>query len=203
MPPLPFWSFIDPLINLISHPCLELPESWFKREPPPTCQRPYLNSLVAIYHCWLIPGSWSQPCLSSLTQCYSHSAPLRPCPGKRCPVPRHALPSLTILAFPSFLLVPPWPSFFFFCCCLFSSQKYFLGDALWNILQARTLEWVAISFSNAWKWKVKVVSQSCPSLGDPMDCSPPGSSVHGLFQARVLEWGAIAFSFMEYREYKI
>ena len=38
------------------------------------------------------------------------------------------------------------------------------------------------------------VAQSCPSLSDPMDCSPPGSSVHGIFQARVLEWGAIAFS---------
>ena len=38
------------------------------------------------------------------------------------------------------------------------------------------------------------VSQSCPPLRNPMDCSPPGSSVHGIFQARVLEWGAIAFS---------
>ena len=39
------------------------------------------------------------------------------------------------------------------------------------------------------------VVQSCPTLSDdPMDCSPPGSSVHGVFQARVLEWGAIAFS---------
>ena len=36
--------------------------------------------------------------------------------------------------------------------------------------------------------------QSCPTLCDPMDCSLPGSSVHGIFQARVLEWGAIAFS---------
>ena len=36
--------------------------------------------------------------------------------------------------------------------------------------------------------------QSCLTLGDPMDCSLPGSSVHGIFQARVLEWGAIAFS---------
>ena len=36
--------------------------------------------------------------------------------------------------------------------------------------------------------------QSCPTLCDPMDCSPPGSSIHGIFQARVLEWGAIAFS---------
>ena len=38
------------------------------------------------------------------------------------------------------------------------------------------------------------VAQSCPILRDPMDCSLPGSSVHGIFQARVLEWGAIAFS---------
>ena len=38
------------------------------------------------------------------------------------------------------------------------------------------------------------VAQSCPTLSDPMDCSLPGSSIHGSFQARVLEWGAIAFS---------
>ena len=38
------------------------------------------------------------------------------------------------------------------------------------------------------------VAQSCPTLSDPMDCSLPGSSVHGSFQARVLEWGAITFS---------
>ena len=38
------------------------------------------------------------------------------------------------------------------------------------------------------------VAQSCPTLSDPMDCSPPGSSIHGIFWATVLEWGAIAFS---------
>ena len=37
-------------------------------------------------------------------------------------------------------------------------------------------------------------AQSCPTLSDPMDCSLPGSSIHGIFQATVLEWGAIAFS---------
>ena len=116
------------------------------------------------------------------------------------------------------------------------------GSSVPGILQARTLEWVAMSFSNAWKWKVKVKSlcrvrflatswtaayqtpplmgfsrqeywswlplpsplliaavaakslQSCPTLSDPMDCSLPGSPIHGIFQARVLEWGAIAFS---------
>ena len=38
------------------------------------------------------------------------------------------------------------------------------------------------------------VAQSCLTLCDPMDCSPPGSSIHGIFQARVLEWGSITFS---------
>ena len=38
------------------------------------------------------------------------------------------------------------------------------------------------------------VAQSCLTLSDPMDCSLPGFSIHGIFQARVLEWGAIAFS---------
>ena len=38
------------------------------------------------------------------------------------------------------------------------------------------------------------VTQSCPTPGDPTDCSPPGSSIHGILQARALEWGAIAFS---------
>ena len=38
------------------------------------------------------------------------------------------------------------------------------------------------------------VSQSCPTLSDPMDCSPPASSVYGIFQARILEWGTNAFS---------
>ena len=39
------------------------------------------------------------------------------------------------------------------------------------------------------------VTQSCPTLRDPMDCSLPGSSVHGIFQARLLEWGANANNF--------
>ena len=41
------------------------------------------------------------------------------------------------------------------------------------------------------------VTQLCPTLCDPMDCSLPGSSVHGIFQARVLEWGTTAFSMTE------
>ena len=69
------------------------------------------------------------------------------------------------------------------------------GSPVPGILQARTLEWVAISFSNAWKWKSESeVAESCLTLSDPMDCSLPGFSIHGIFQAGVLEWGAIAFS---------
>ena len=68
------------------------------------------------------------------------------------------------------------------------------GSAIPGTLQARTLEWVAIFFSNVWKWKGKVKSLSHVWLNNPMDCSLPGSSVHGIFQARVLEWVAIAFS---------
>ena len=63
------------------------------------------------------------------------------------------------------------------------------GSDVPGILQARTLEWVAISF-NAWS----EVAQFCPTLHDLMDCSLPGSSIHGIFQARVLEWAAISFS---------
>ena len=56
------------------------------------------------------------------------------------------------------------------------------GSPIPGILQARTLEWVAISFSNAWKWKVKV--KSFPTLSDPMDRSLPGSSIRGIFRVR-------------------
>ena len=118
------------------------------------------------------------------------------------------------------------------------------GSPTPGILQARTLEWVAISFSKAWKWKVKMkslsrprllatpwttayqappsmgfsrqeywsgvplpspsggasgnlnemlVAQSCPTLCDPTNCSPSGSSIHGVLQARIVEWIAISF----------
>ena len=43
------------------------------------------------------------------------------------------------------------------------------------------------------------VAQSYPTLSDPMDCSPPGFSIHGVFQAKVLEWGAIAFPTRPFR----
>ena len=64
-----------------------------------------------------------------------------------------------------------------------------------GILQARTLEWVAISFSNAWKWKVKVNSLSrVRLLVSPWTAAYQAPLSMGFFQARRLEWGAIAFS---------
>ena len=60
-----------------------------------------------------------------------------------------------------------------------------------GILQARTLEWVAISLSNACMHARSL--QSCPTLCDPMDSSLLGSSVHGIIQTRTLEWVAISF----------
>ena len=47
------------------------------------------------------------------------------------------------------------------------------------------------------------IAQSCPTLSNPMDCSLPGSSIHGIFQARVLEWVAIAFANIHTTIYKI
>ena len=66
------------------------------------------------------------------------------------------------------------------------------GSCVPGILQARILEWVAISFSTAYM-HAKLL-QSCLTLCGPMDSSLPGSSVHGVLQARMLEWIAISFS---------
>ena len=65
---------------------------------------------------------------------------------------------------------------------------------------SRQEHWSGLPFSSLvhesekWKWSRK----SCPTLSDPMDCSLPGSSFHGICQAKVLEWGAIAFSKRNY-----
>ena len=80
-----------------------------------------------------------------------------------------------------------------------------LGSPVPGILQARTLEWVVISFSNAWKWKVKSeteVAQSCPTLCDPMDCSLPGSSIHGIFQAREY-WSGVPLPSLKHIHYPV
>ena len=59
---------------------------------------------------------------------------------------------------------------------------------------SRQEHWSGLPFPSPMHESESEVAQSCLTLCDPMDCSPPGSSIHGIFQARVLEWGAIAFS---------
>ena len=59
---------------------------------------------------------------------------------------------------------------------------------------SRQEHWSGLPFPSPMHESESEVAQSCRTPSDPMDCSPPGSSVHGIFQARVLEWGAIAFS---------
>ena len=69
------------------------------------------------------------------------------------------------------------------------------GSPVLGILQARTLKWVAISFSNEWKWKVKgKLLSRVQLLVTPWTTAYQAPPSHGIFQARVLEWGAIAFS---------
>ena len=70
-----------------------------------------------------------------------------------------------------------------------------LGSSVPGMLQARTLEWVAISFSNAWKWKVKVtLFTRALLLATPWTSAYQAPPSMGFFQASVLEWVAIAFS---------
>ena len=58
---------------------------------------------------------------------------------------------------------------------------------------SRQEHWSGLPFPSPMHESESEVAQSCPTPRDPLDCSPPGSSIHGIFQARVLEWGAIAF----------
>ena len=57
---------------------------------------------------------------------------------------------------------------------------------------SRQEHWSGLPFPSPMHESESEVTQLCPTLSDPMDCSLPGSSIHGIFQARVLEWGAIA-----------
>ena len=60
---------------------------------------------------------------------------------------------------------------------------------------SRQEHWSGLPLPSPMQESESEVGPSCPTLSDPMDCSLPGSSAHGIFQARVLEWGAIAFSY--------
>ena len=99
------------------------------------------------------------------------------------------------------------------CLTLRDPMDYSLpGSSIHGILQARVLEWAAIAFSEMSSDTVRCpvggknhrsqitmsvctkLLQSCLTFCNPMDYSPPGSSVHGILQARILEWVAISFS---------
>ena len=64
---------------------------------------------------------------------------------------------------------------------------------------SRQEHWSGLPFPSPLHESESEVAQSCPTLHDPVDCSLPGSAVHGIFQARVLEWGATAFSTAGYK----
>ena len=59
---------------------------------------------------------------------------------------------------------------------------------------SRQEHWSGLPFPSPTRESESEVAQSRPTLSNPMDCSLPGSSIHGIFQARILEWGATAFS---------
>ena len=72
----------------------------------------------------------------------------------------------------------------------------FLENQMWDIRErqnSRMFLWIEQTKDRK-KESESEVTQSCPTLWDPLDCSPPGSSVYGIFQARILEWVAISFS---------
>ena len=120
--------------------------------------------------------------LSSLTRVQTHI----PCPGRRI------LNQWTTREVPAAAAAKSLQSCPTLCGPIDGSP---LGSSVPGILQARILEWVAISFSNAWKWKVKVKSLSrARLLATPWTAAYQAPLTMGFFQARVLEWGTIVFS---------
>ena len=102
------------------------------------------------------------------------------------PAPDHCLASAYIQRWQLGPLQPRKPPLVpYSCACLWVRTS---AQAL-----AKSLVWGSFPLPIAFAAAAKSL-QSCPTLCDPMDSSPPGSSVHGIFQTRVLEWGAIAFS---------
>ena len=82
----------------------------------------------------------------------------------------------------------------FSCVQLYATPLMAAHQAPLSLGFSRQKYWSGLPFPSPMHESESEVAQSCPTPRDPMDCSPPGSSVHGIFQARVLEWGAIAFS---------
>ena len=76
---------------------------------------------------------------------------------------------------------------------LSKAEKHYL-QLLRHLLQTARVQVKEEQLTQLLSESESEVTQSCPTLCDPMDCSLPGFSVHGIFQARILEWGAISFS---------
>ena len=98
---------------------------------------------------------------------------------------------------PRFLMSPILTDKFFTCLLLLLSRfsgSMEVHQAPPSLGFSRQEHWSGLPFPSPMHESESEVAQSCPTLSDPMDCSLPGSSIHGIFQARVLEWGAIAFS---------
>ena len=82
----------------------------------------------------------------------------------------------------------------FSCVRLCATPETAAHQASLSLGFSRQEHWSGLPFPSPMHDSESEVTQSCPTPSDPMDCSLPGSFVHGIFQARVLEWGAIAFS---------
>ena len=93
------------------------------------------------------------------------------------------------------------------CCCvlcrwshltlkfLWNSHYYYYRWGLWNGTKGKNISWGSLSdVPGTMLSESERVAQSCLTLWHPMDCSPPGSSIHGILQARILGWVAIPFS---------
>ena len=86
---------------------------------------------------------------------------------------------------------------------LCATPKTAAHQALLSLGFSMQEHWGGLPFPSPMHESESEDAQSCPTLSDPIDHSPPGSSVHGIFQARGLEWGAIAFSGSMRRPYKL
>ena len=108
--------------------------------------------------------------------------------------------TLKLAPFIFFVFSPIFRSLLSSCSVFSDLQIYlpfllliFFSLQLFCNFQELFLLWIFLIYSNESESESEV-AQSCPTLRDPVDCNPPGSSVHGIFQARILEWGAISFS---------
>ena len=88
----------------------------------------------------------------------------------------------------------------FSCVRLCATPQTAAHQAPLSLGFSRQEHWSGLPFPSPMHESESEVTQSCPTLSDPMDCSLPGSSVHGIFQTRVLGQGAIAFSICEGRQ---